>query len=482
MLTPENSRQRSLIRALVTTVGVFLLALVVFQSLVLLQAREKQHAERQRVLEKVTTLRSRLDTELSATLYLANGLVAFIQSVDNPTPDQYRRALKALFDADSRVRNIGLAPDNRLAYVYPLEGNEKAIGLRFRDIPEQWPSVQRAMQSRNSVVVGPVDLVQGGRGIINRTPVFLSNGDYWGLISIVVDIDRLFDYVGISARIEGTRYWLLGDAGDDGAPARMLGQGEIPPDAITMSINLPGATWELLAAPQQGWYPRPGDVWPWQAAGAVLALLIASVVWLLIRASQRNIRMAAGMRRLNDELVMKNAELTQLSRHDGLTGLANRRHFDDAYAAAWARARRQGHAIFVLIIDFDHFKSINDRYGHVAGDSCLIAGAAAIRRAVGRMEDLVARSGGEEFAVVLENLDASAVSVVAERIRAGIEATEIEAFGTDEPVALTASIGVAGTVPDESISATDLYREADAALYRAKRDGRNRVRWAERRG
>lgn len=478
-MTTVSARRRSLLRAFVATAGAFLLALVVFQALAWLQGQERQHQERERVVEHAASVRARLDTGLSSTLYLANGLVALIRGVDNPTPAQYRGALRALHDADPRVRNIGLAPDNRIAYVYPLEGNEKVIGLRLDNQKDQWPSVRRAIESRSSVVVGPVDLVQGGRGIIHRTPVFLEDGDYWGMISIVIDIPRLLDYVGLAPEVDGIRYWLLGDADGNGGRGRLAGQGDVPADAVSMPIRLPGASWQLLAAPVDGWRPQAGYVWTWRLAGLVLAGLVACVVWLLIRAGQRHRAMAGAMQRLNDELVMKNTELTQLSRHDGLTGLSNRRHFDDVYAKAWARAWRQRQAIHVLIIDFDNFKAINDRYGHVAGDACLVGGAAAIRRAVGRGEDLVARSGGEEFAVVIENADAAAVDLLAERIRREIAAAVIDAPGHLEPLSLTASIGVAGAVPMGPDGGADLYREADGALYRAKRQGRNRVCWAE---
>ncbi len=461
-----------------------MLALVVFQALAWLQAEERQHQARERVVEHAAGLRARLDTGLSSTLYLANGLVALIRGVDAPTPAQFRGALRALHDADPRVRNIGLAPGNRITYIHPLQGNEEAIGLRFDQQPDQWPGVQRAMESRSSVVVGPVNLVQGGRGIINRTPVFLENGDYWGLISIVVDIERLLDYVGLAPEVDGIRYWLLGNAEPSGQRGRLVGDGdgEVPADAVTMPISLPGASWQLRAIPADGWRPPPAYVWAWRLGGLILAVLVSWVVWLLIRAGQRHRAMAAAMQRLNDELVMKNTELTQLSRHDGLTGLSNRRHFDDVYAKAWARAWRQRRAIHVLIIDFDNFKAVNDRYGHVAGDACLVGGAAAIRRAVGRGEDLVARSGGEEFAVVIENADTAAVDLLAERIRREIAAAVIDVPGQLEPLSLTASIGVAGAVPMGPDGGTDLYREADGALYRAKRDGRNRVRWADSRG
>jgi diguanylate cyclase (GGDEF)-like protein len=157
--------------------------------------------------------------------------------------------------------------------------------------------------------------------------------------------------------------------------------------------------------------------------------------------------------------------LERLSLADPLTGLGNRRAFDESLAAELARARRAGSPLGLVMLDVDHFKRFNDRHGHQAGDDALV-GVGRVLLAVARAEDRACRIGGEEFAVVLPGADEAAAAAVAERIRRGAEKAPAR-----EPV--TVSLGVASTAGDED--ADGLLARADARLYAAKEAGRNRV-------
>ena len=166
-------------------------------------------------------------------------------------------------------------------------------------------------------------------------------------------------------------------------------------------------------------------------------------------------------------------ELRHLAAIDPLTGLRNRRTLLEALGHDLAVARRRNETVGLLSIDVDHFKQINDTYGHPAGDRALIAVARAIS-SVSRLEDSVGRLGGEEFAVVLPGADIEAARAAAERMRAAVASLQPDPAGT--PRALTVSIGVAviRAAGAESEIASLLTR-ADAAMYEAKRLGRNRV-------
>jgi len=181
-----------------------------------------------------------------------------------------------------------------------------------------------------------------------------------------------------------------------------------------------------------------------------------------------------GRKQAERALRAANQQLERLARTDGLTGLANRRCFDEVLDAEWKRQRRDGQPLSLLLADIDHFKRYNDACGHQAGDRCLAAVAQAIRRAVKRPADLAARYGGEEFVVVLPGTPAEGARHVAERIRAGVEGLALP--HPSSPVAghVTLSLGVATLVPGEGAPG-DLTRRADEALYRAKELGRNRV-------
>ncbi|MCK8786353.1 EAL domain-containing protein [Roseomonas sp. NAR14] len=181
--------------------------------------------------------------------------------------------------------------------------------------------------------------------------------------------------------------------------------------------------------------------------------------------------------RIAAELALKAAyaELATLAATDGLTGLANRRQFEAELSREWRRARREGSAIALLLIDVDHFKAVNDRYGHQTGDNCLRAVARWIDASIRRPGDLGARYGGEEFAAILPETDIAGAAATAEAIRARVEADRGREFSSDGPV--TVSIGVAVLHPAAAAHDNEmtLIRLADAALYQAKRNGRNRV-------
>jgi len=166
--------------------------------------------------------------------------------------------------------------------------------------------------------------------------------------------------------------------------------------------------------------------------------------------------------------------LADLARRDALTGLANRRAFEEALQREVARARRSGNALAVVVLDIDHFKQVNDTHGHAAGDVVLAEVATRAQRAL-RVEDLLARIGGEELAALLPGATLAAAAEVAERIRHAVSDSAI-AVG---PAALdlTVSLGCAALNADEREAAALLAR-ADARLYDAKRAGRNRVVWA----
>jgi two-component system chemotaxis family response regulator WspR len=179
---------------------------------------------------------------------------------------------------------------------------------------------------------------------------------------------------------------------------------------------------------------------------------------------------------LHQQLAEKNAILERLSSLDGLTGIANRRRFDEALDQEWRRGRREGHALSVILIDVDFFKRFNDRYGHLGGDDCLRQVAAALAEVVHRPGDLVARYGGEEFVVLLPHTDAAGAATVAEALRAGVEGLAIPHALSDAAEVVTISLGSATMQPDGESGAEVVVAAADLALYAAKNAGRNRHR------
>jgi diguanylate cyclase (GGDEF)-like protein len=167
--------------------------------------------------------------------------------------------------------------------------------------------------------------------------------------------------------------------------------------------------------------------------------------------------------------------LAQKAQIDGLTGLWNRAFFNQQWAIEVARSTRHGHSVSVAMLDLDHFKSINDTYGHAAGDAVL-QGAARVLQRCCRQQDLVCRYGGEEFVIVMPDTAPVDAAKVCERIRAAVEA---ENWPRHPERRVTASIGICGSTSSATINHDALVEAADANLYAAKHGGRNRVVWTD---
>lgn len=207
------------------------------------------------------------------------------------------------------------------------------------------------------------------------------------------------------------------------------------------------------------------------------AAVLAALLIYTFRASILQTRLRQVQENLNDterSLRLLNSQLREQSLVDPLTGMANRRRFEQVIEVEWNRALRSGWPISLVMLDIDHFKALNDRYGHLRGDECLTAVAQMLRRDLKRGGEVLARYGGEEFVAVLPNVDADGAMLTAEAMRARVQQLGLENYGS--PLGrLTVSIGVCSLIPGPALSRGALVDAADAALYRAKAAGRNRV-------
>ena len=267
---------------------------------------------------------------------------------------------------------------------------------------------------------------------------------------------------------------------------------EEKPDLVLLDIVLPGMDGFEIArrirSSEQGgqWTPiifltsrtRDQDIEDAINAGGddyLIKPVSDVVLGAKVRAMQRLVQMRYSLVVLSSRLDEANRELQRLSAVDGLTGIANRRSFDETLLREWRRCKRGEVSLALLVCDVDYFKQYNDAYGHQMGDDCLRKVAQSLAGHARRPADLMARYGGEEFAAVLPETDVGGAVQLSETMRKAVEALSIA--HCDSPISsfVTVSVGVATMRPGGEGSPEALVRAADMALYTAKRSGRNRV-------
>ena len=256
------------------------------------EKRSLREHEQSHVLNELSQLRAGLEAVINANMLLTRGLAAVIAAQPDIDQRGFSQIARNLIDDRHALRNIAGAPGMVIAMTHPVEGNEAAIGLDYRKHPTQREAAMRAVRTRDTVIAGPLPLVQGGTAIIAREPVFLeavaegAAPRLWGLLSAVIDVDRLYRLAGLP--VEG-RYAGLAVAirGRDGTGARgetFFGDPDLfAHNPVTITVSLPGGSWQIAAIPAGGWGQHAHDLVRIRAIGGTIALTLALMAYLLAR-------------------------------------------------------------------------------------------------------------------------------------------------------------------------------------------------------
>ncbi len=253
-----------------------------------------QSEQRDQVLYRMSALRWRLEAGLNLRLYVTEALIPYVLEHPNLNQAEFAGIAKRLIDGRRGIRSIQLAKDSVVSHIYPRAGNEAALGLRLLELDSQSAAVKRALDSRQTVVAGPVDLVQGGRAFVARTPIYLPSEDrsqplqYWGLATILLDVEDLLLEAGVAGESHALRIGLrgfdaLGNQGDEFyGPSWRPGS-----KPVETTVVLPNGSWVMSAAPIGGWEAMvPGTKVGWGFA-IVAAVLMASFAYFLVRTPVR---------------------------------------------------------------------------------------------------------------------------------------------------------------------------------------------------
>ena len=568
------------------------LQLVVLLALILTEqgletwiARDHRIQQSVNTLEALSTVRSRLEQVISRNLAELTGAAAFIAANPDLTVTEFNDYAKNVLKLDPQLINLAAAPDLVIKYIYPLPGNEAALGLNYRLNEQQLPAILRAIEFNEPVVAGPVNLVQGGRALISRAPVRILNkqGEHqlWGIVSAPIDVTSVYREAGL---LDPSLHLKLAIRGKDGLGKdgeTFYGRAELfnEPGVVTQSVSFSGGSWQIAALPDAMEAGLSTRLIGLRIVFALVGLLVMLLLFLqTLRISSRRhyqkvvkhhaeflhevetVAQVGGWRMdkqgtvyelseqaqqmlgidspdlqipietfvaqfscppgvnlkqdLQDvlqrgsdidlELQSKNqdcwlrfiadplmdedgereivgaiqditdkkqadAKIEHQANYDGLTNLPNRLLFKDRLQMAMKRTGRNGKKIALLFVDLDNFKTINDNYGHREGDMVLCEAACRVKRCV-RASDAVGRHSGDEFTVILHDLDHEATaSNIAEMMTVELsKAFKIKGV----EVYSGASIGIA-MYPGDANTAEELIINADQAMYEVKKSGRN---------
>lgn len=395
--------------------------------------------------------RDQIDRRLETALAVPETLAAVIAAEERIDTDTFEAIAARLVRANPSIRNVALAPGDVITAIHPVRGNEAALGLRYAAVPAQYEAVQQAIRTRRTVISGPLVLVQGGTGLLSRTPVFVRGPGgrdtrYWGIVSLAVNVEPLFaDIERIAAR---NGLDIAVRRADPGAAAgeAFFGAARVFASApVSMYYPLPGGgRWELAAVPRDGWAAVKAVPTYARIVLHLLAALLGLQTYRLL-ASQGRDRMLAG--------------------HDALTGLLNRKSFDHDLNEAMLQTRPRSCAL--VLIDLDRFKPINDSHGHRAGDLVLQQVAERLQQ-VTRGADTAYRLGGDEFALLLQG--ERGTRELFHQVERTVQLIRQPVVLPDRhSVSVGASTGVA-VFPssDQPELAGEVFDRADRALYRCK--------------
>lgn len=346
---------------------------------------------------------------------------------------------KVVHSEKNIISNLGIFEDTTAIYIYPYEANKDMSNINLANIPSQKNDALRVKNGLEIVITAPVEVVQGGIGIMTRMPITLPDGSYWGQLGYMMKIDDIIGNLFLDT--DNYTYLITQYDTDSGLSHLVYDSGfkeKLLVDEI--SIKLPSGYWKV----QIGYNNLLG------LTSLVFYIMIFSAIIFFVLA-----------RYIISKFEAYNTELLYLSQRDELTGLKNRRSVKNSLDTFNS----------VLMLDIDDFKKINDKYGHYVGDEILLQLSRRVE-SITRKNDVVVRWGGEEFLILMVSTDNDSALIAANRVLDKFK----KPFTVDKNVLrVTASIGVACSNDVPNIQMEKVIKAADDAMYISKKNGKNQI-------
>ncbi|OLO05181.1 hypothetical protein BTW07_06145 [Salinicola socius] len=448
--------------------------------LAMISWQEQRQTDNRRLYEiaasEGSNIATLMATETSSHLEAMRRFTSFWNMLGHvPTRSEWEQQAKTYHDDFGYFRNIAFIDlDGTVIRVYPLRGNQSVLGVNLYDSdPQSRDALDRPLVYGIEGQTGIVDFIQGGRGVISYLPVRdVVDGTLLGAVGMVVSVDNLLNSLlaqtdnqdrAVTLSGAGQLYFHYGPVGDL-ADWRYQQTVALGTDRMTLSVK-PSFHW------LQAMRARLPEIT--LVFGIFLAYLLHMVLYIYRRLSNQHHLANQANASLREEIKERERlqqEIEWIARHDELTQLPNRREL-----LRWMDAYRDPLPMALLICDLDHFKSVNDHFGHLEGDRYLRTIAKSCRLPVERAGGMFARYGGEEFVACLPHCDRQTAGEIAETLRRAVAESGL-IRPDDEPVTLSIGVSIADTLP---LHRDRIFQAADDSLYRAKQGGRNRVVLAE---
>ncbi|MGA9382129.1 MAG: PAS domain S-box protein, partial [Phormidium sp.] len=255
------------------------------------EQKQFQQSQRSEVLNKLDTVRANLENGLNTQLATKSGLAAYISVNPNVTAAEFNQIARVVSEQEEDIYSIGAIKGSVIAFGYPPEVAKSLIGVDLKKIPGRWSAMQRIIDTRKTMITGPVNLIEGGMGLISYTPVFVTppngkpvSGEFWGFVGIVINPEDLYKKVGILEEKTTLKYALRGKDGLGEKGAVFFGDEAIfQENPVTVKVSLPNGYWQLAGIPKEGWNAiAPNNIWI-SIIGGILAVVSGIQVFILMR-------------------------------------------------------------------------------------------------------------------------------------------------------------------------------------------------------
>ena len=430
--------------ALLISIAVSLFLLTVFLLIIGMFMNNIKQQEILKTTDKFMNFESQVERLIYTNKTLTQGFEAYIlvkPSLDEEGAYTYLDYL--LSKNVNQIRNIGVLQDTTIIWNYPKETNAAAIGVDLSKIESQKDLVLKVKNQLTTVLQGPVELVQGGTGFIIRLPIIRQDSGYWGQMSIVLKGDKIIEEINTYAENAGLNIAIF-NSENETVPfyGSMNMVSESP---LTFDIDPDFIDWKVAVSPKDGWENNQ--------------FIFGSSIFLAVL-------IAAGAGLLTFRAIKTNYKLLLMSKYDSLTGLFNRHYLIEYQSMVLAAAKRNNRYVGFMSMDLNHFKKINDTYGHNIGDLVLVETARVLKEST-RTNEAAFRLGGDEFLMIMPDIeDRTVLQHTLERLA---NSFENEFHLADYPGKISVSIGTA-LFPDDGDDIDTLLQISDEQMYANKKE------------